>query len=241
MTTVRISHTAVRRGRRIVLEPALLEVPARATAGVVGLNGAGKSTLFLGLADLLTRRAGRFLIEADYEELRVAYMPQKPALPEWLTVESALPLYGSSFADVAAACPGLRLDELRHRYVSELSGGQLQALVFAACWARRAHITLLDEPFANMDMARRRAALRLIAGRSSGLVLLSAQAAADLIDCCDWYVVLRSGRYAFAGSADELLVRTRPVSAAVACADHGNANVHAVEARLIELLEALPP
>jgi ABC-type multidrug transport system ATPase subunit len=203
--TVVIEHSEIRRGHYAVLEAGRLELPARSTVAVIGANGAGKSSLFLALSDVLVGRAGTLEVSAPWEAPRVALMPQESALPHWLSGERIAALYGLRLDVLAAALPELRLDEMAGLTGAQMSGGQRQALSLGLALGAQADLTILDEPLAHLDLPRRRAALRAVAGCSSGLVLVSTQSAADVVDCCDWYVVLREGRYVFSGPVEALL------------------------------------
>jgi ABC-2 type transport system ATP-binding protein len=200
-----IEHGRIRRGARVVLQPGRLELPDRAAVAVIGANGAGKSTLFLALADVLSRRRGTLRLSAPWTAPRVAFMPQEAALPLWLTGARIAELYGVRLEQLAAAAPGLRLEELEGATAAQLSGGQRQTLALALALGARADLTLLDEPLAHLDLPRRLAAMRAIADTRSGLLLMSAQSTADVMECCDWYVVLRAGGYAFSGPVASLL------------------------------------
>jgi ABC-type multidrug transport system ATPase subunit len=225
--SVHVEHGVVRRGRRTVLQPGAFSLPATGTVGVIGVNGSGKTTLFMGLADVLPAGAGAVSIRAPWQSPRTAFMPQEAALPLWLTPARTARLYGMELAALDAALPGLRLAELRDRTVGQLSGGQRQVLSLALALGRRADLTILDEPLAHLDLPRRHEALRAIAAHETGLTLVSAQSTADVVDCCDAYIVLRDGRYVFCGTVEELLGeewRTDP------------ARRERLEARLLELL-----
>lgn len=220
--TLEIVHGAVRRGRRRVLEPGRISAVMPAAVAIVGVNGSGKSSLFMQLTDTLSSR-GTSSITVAGTTPSLAYVAQVPAFPAWLRVEHAADLYGLSFNALIADMPGLHLSELIGHRTSALSVGQRQALAIALALGRRADVTLLDEPFAALDFRRRLGAMELLRrSKDEGrAILLSSQSAADLVELCERFVVLRDGAYVFNGMRDEL------------AAAGGNA---AVEQRLLELL-----
>jgi ABC-type multidrug transport system ATPase subunit len=202
---VTIEHGPIRRGGQLVLEAGRLDFPEQATVAVIGANGAGKSTLFLALSDVLVGRAGSLEVTTPWTDPRVALVPQEAALPHWLTGARIAELYGFRLEELVSALPELRLDEMARLTGAQMSGGQRQALSLGLALCARADLTILDEPLAHLDLPRRHAALRAVAACSSGLALMSTQSTADVVDCCDWYVVLREGRYVFSGPVEALL------------------------------------
>ncbi|MHB1223988.1 MAG: ATP-binding cassette domain-containing protein, partial [Gemmatimonadaceae bacterium] len=121
-----LSWTALRRGRRPVLAPADVRLPAGAVVGLVGANGAGKSTLLTAVAGVLAARCGRAWALADGRAIpTVGYLPQHPTLAPWLSVRDALALHGVDAAATLAATPSLgALAALLDRRSDALSGGQ---------------------------------------------------------------------------------------------------------------------
>lgn len=222
---IRVDHSTLRRGRRIVLDADGFDLPPTGMVGLIGANGAGKSTLLLAVADLLTASSGTLTITST-KPPTVRMLLQAGALPRWASARDAAALHGADFDRLAGRYPGLRLSELADRRIDTLSGGDVQTLSLAIVVDGAASIVLLDEPFAHMDIARRRAALDIVANRRDTLIVLSAQTAADLA-ACDWFLVIRDGRYVFCGPRDVLLAGP---SAA------GWPPTERLELRLIELL-----
>lgn len=140
--------------------------------GLVGRNGSGKSTLLRLIAGELTPTSGHISANGD-----VAYLPQRLTLDtharvaELLGVARALDAVRAIAAgdvdpdrfdevgddwDVearaAAALAEAGLDpSFLDRTVGELSGGEAVLVAIAGIRARRAPITLLDEPTNNLD------------------------------------------------------------------------------------------
>lgn len=140
--------------------------------GLVGRNGSGKSTLLRLIAGELTPTSGHISANGD-----VAYLPQRLTLDtharvaELLGVARALNAVRAIAAgdvdpdrfdevgddwDVearaAAALAEAGLDpSFLDRTVGELSGGEAVLVAIAGIRARRAPITLLDEPTNNLD------------------------------------------------------------------------------------------
>lgn len=217
-----IRHGAVRRGRRTVLEAGHVAFDARAGLAVVGINGSGKSSLFMQLTDTLAAR-GSAAITIDGRRASLAYVPQVTALPGWLGADGIAGMYGLELDELVDRMPGLHLTELAKRQVWQLSVGQRQALAIAVALERNADVTLLDEPFSALDFRRRLGTLELLRQRldaGSGIVM-SSQSAADLIELCDRFVVIREGRYVFNGRRSDLAA---------------GADERGIEQRLLELL-----
>ena len=136
--------------------------------GLLGPNGAGKSTLIKTLAGLQKRIEG----EATWRGQpigqtlsEIAYLPQVDELDRTfpLTVQGLVELgryphlgplrsWTSHDSDVVAeALHTLSLEDLAHRRLYQLSGGQLQRAQIARALAQEAHVFLLDEPFSGLD------------------------------------------------------------------------------------------
>ena len=210
--SLHIEHPALRRGRTVVLEAGACAVPAGAVVGVIGLNGAGKSTLMMGLAGVL--RGTRVIItrrDADASAraiTSIGYAPQHPALPAWATARSVAAAFGRSMDALDEVVKGLRIGELPARRVSQWSGGQRQAFAVALALDHAAELIVLDEPFAALDLRRRRGLIdairRMAAHPSAPTILLSSQVGADLLELCDAFVVLGEGGYRFCGTREQL-------------------------------------
>jgi ABC-type multidrug transport system ATPase subunit len=135
----------------------------------------------------------------------VAYTPQVPAFPGWLTVDRVAMLYHLDLERLIDAFPGLLLDELRGRRAGALSVGQRQALSVAIALGLDAPLLLLDEPFAAIDFRRRLGLIDILRERHPRtLALISSQSGADLLETCSWLVVLRAGRCVFTGALSEV-------------------------------------
>lgn len=208
--TLDITHSAIERGDRVVLHPGQLLVSQGGAIGVIGANGAGKSTLFLALAGLLRAPPRRLRIEP--RPGRVSFMAQTADLPRSLTPAMIAELQGADPLRFGRAVDTLDIAELLDRRVDEISGGERQALRFAITLARPADLLILDEPFAHLDFRRRLrgvALVRDVVGQGA-ITLISSQNAADLVDICSDYLVLRDRRYVFCGTVEALVGRSFP-------------------------------
>ena len=203
-TSLLIRVPALRRGRRIVLTPSMLDIPAGATVALVGANGAGKSTLLMSLAGTL--RIGGGVASASLDGLPVAsvgYAPQRPQLAPWLSVRAALELNGIE-AERLLEHPTLApLAELLDNAAPALSGGQTQLLAVLAVLAGTHDLTLLDEPFTGIDIRHRppltERIQRVRQRRPGAVVIIASHAPGDLYPLCDHVIAIANGRVAYAG------------------------------------------
>lgn len=149
---------------------------AGSLTAVVGVNGAGKSTLLKTLAGLLPLQSGSLLF-SDNRLPRMAYLPQQaeldrqfPILVSDLVAMGCWPQSGMfgglskrAALQIAEALDTVGMVPMARSPVGELSGGQLQRVLFARLLVQQAPLILLDEPFTGIDSATIQLLLQVIA------------------------------------------------------------------------------
>jgi ATP-binding cassette subfamily E protein 1 len=144
------------------------EVHAGEILGILGPNGIGKSTFI----DLIANN-----IKADNEsnndsenitrsKLKISLKPQYIKMPESNLVSDTLnQIKMASYLSQSykkRLINGLKLDNIKERKISELSGGELQRVAIANCLSKEADIYLLDEPSAFLDIEMRLTVAQLL-------------------------------------------------------------------------------
>lgn len=131
--------------------------------GILGPNGIGKTTFVKLLAGIEKPDKGE---TSMLGELSVSYKPQYISAEYEGTVEELLrSIVKDEFTSgwyKSEILQSLNLQSLLDRNVMELSGGELQRVTIAACLSRKAHLYLLDEPSAYLDVEERLAMARTI-------------------------------------------------------------------------------
>ena len=172
-----VSGVTKRYGRTAVVDDVSLQLPRGGLTAIVGANGAGKSTLLSMIARLLSSDEGTITVgdldiaTGDSRELakRLAILRQSNDLQSRLTVSDLVgfgrfPHSGGrhTAADRAAieqAIAWMNLEDLRDRFLDEMSGGQRQRAFVAMVLAQDTEYLLLDEPLNNLDVAHAHAML----------------------------------------------------------------------------------
>ncbi len=128
------------------------EIHAGEIIGILGANGIGKSTFI----DLI---ASKIKSNAESKKLKVSIKPQYIKVIESKLVSEIInqirlaPYLSQSYKK--RLINGLKLEEIKERRFSELSGGELQRVAIANCLSTEADIYLLDEPSAFLDVEMR--------------------------------------------------------------------------------------
>jgi zinc/manganese transport system ATP-binding protein len=140
------------------------EVARGELLAIVGPNGAGKSTLLKGIMGELKPLGGS--IDRDgLTKSDIAYLPQQididrsfpisvfdcVAMGLWRKIGAWRGLDAVRNAEVTRALATVGLQDLGHRPVGALSGGQFQRVLFARLLLQDASLILLDEPFRAVD------------------------------------------------------------------------------------------
>ena len=131
---------------------------------IVGPNGAGKSTLLKGIIGEIKPLGGSFSLDG-LTKADIAYLPQQididrsfpisvfdcVAMGLWRKIGAWRGVNAERETDVHRALATVGLQELGHRPVGALSGGQFQRVLFARLLLQDAALILLDEPFRAVD------------------------------------------------------------------------------------------
>jgi ABC-2 type transport system ATP-binding protein len=143
-----------------------LEICQGEALGILGKNGAGKTTLVRQMVNLARSTSGSIALFGQdivrYPQqvsMNVGYMPQNGHALSSLTVGEACfftaHLRGMTRVDAFKERDKLlelwQIAELRTRYISRLSGGQLRLLQLALAMAGEPPVLILDEPTNDLD------------------------------------------------------------------------------------------
>jgi ABC-type multidrug transport system ATPase subunit len=195
-------------GARVALEPTDLDVLAGETLALVGPNGAGKSTLLAILAGALAPTVGS--VRRASRELRVGWVPQRPALYGRLSARENLELFARlERVDDPAAAARRVLDQLElpadDRAVSRLSGGNQQRLNLGIALLGLPDVLVLDEPTAALDPRQRRRLWDVVRAVrvDGGAVVFATQNLEEVAAIADRVAVLRDGTLVFEGTVSE--------------------------------------
>jgi zinc/manganese transport system ATP-binding protein len=180
---------------------------------VLGPNGAGKTTLFrmlLGLTPPLGGTLTIFGAAPHGGNPRIGYVPQQHPIDDETGVEALelvrLGLVGNRWGtgspqqgikEALAILRTVGAEELAHRPLGMLSGGELQRIFLAEALIGKPDLLLLDEPLANLDMRRESNFVQLINDvvRSRGVtVLLIAHNINPLLPVLDRVIYVANGR-----------------------------------------------
>ncbi len=170
------------------------EIHAGDFIGLIGPNGAGKTTLVKAILGLIPISHGEIKLYGQplgrfYDWRKIDYVPQNlrtinPLFPA--TVEEVVFLgmlsskknprnfTASDKLVVGQALRDIGLFELRHKAISELSGGQQQKAMIARALVSKPEILILDEPTAALDAKSRETFLKYIQelNKKNGLTII---------------------------------------------------------------------
>lgn len=131
--------------------------------GIFGPSGSGKTTLLEIIAGVRAPDHGRIVLD-DVEltnlparERRIGYVPQDETLFPHMSVRGNV-LYGRR-----GEAPVLHwIDDLMHRSVAKLSGGERRRVALARAMMTNPRLLLLDEVLSGLDDARKQQLIEII-------------------------------------------------------------------------------
>jgi ABC-2 type transport system ATP-binding protein len=203
-------------GERTVVDDVSFAVEPGEIFGILGPNGAGKTTTVECIGGLRKRDGGTISVAGldpadEGAALREALgiQLQESRLPDKMTVDEALELYGSFYRDPhdpTELLERLGLIEQRRTYFAKLSGGQKQRLSVALALIGNPRVAILDELTTGLDPAARRDVWNLLEElRGTGVTLLLVSHFMEEAEkLCDRVIVIDHGRVIAADTPEGL-------------------------------------
>jgi ABC-2 type transport system ATP-binding protein len=213
-TIVTLDGITRRFGEVTALDRLSFEIKRGETVALLGPNGAGKTTATEVLLALNEPTAGAIRLfggspAGAVAKGRVGAMLQDAGLPQGVTVAELVELIRALYPDPLSLEDALRLSDLEdvsHRRVEQLSGGQVQRVRLALALSGDPELLVLDEPTAALDVAARRAFWdRVAASVAEGRTVLFATHRLEEADAvADRVLVIVGGRLVADGSPDQV-------------------------------------
>lgn len=222
MSTIQIQDLHKIYGRFTAVDGLSVEIPEGCVFGLLGPNGAGKSTTFKCMLDLARPTSGRILFNGHALEPamfeRIAYVPEKSVLYEWMTVAQHVEMMRRSFArfDVKRTMDLLAQFNIDPRKRARaLSKGMKTATMVALAIGREADLLILDEPTSGLDPINQRHVLNLIINESArgATIIFSSHQIGQVERAAERIAVIDRGRLALEGEVDTLKADRKIVEA----------------------------
>lgn len=219
MTTVFEFQSVTKRfGKHSALSQVSMSGQAGQVIALLGENGAGKTTALKILLGLMPPDEGSSRVlgldsQTHGAEIRrrVGYMPDRPAVYEWMTVREigwfAAGFYPLGFQD--------RFEDIAQRFnlpdqpIKSLSKGMQGKVSLALAMAHDPQLLVLDEPTSGLDPLVRREFLESMVdvAAEGRTVLLSSHQIAEVERVADVVAILRGGRMILCEPLDVLKTR----------------------------------
>ncbi len=205
-----------------VLDNVSLTVPDRKLIAITGPNGGGKTTLAKVMAGIITPERGTILLDGEditglnvTERARkgIAFAFQQPVRFKGLTVRMLIDIAAgekvkeSRLCDIMAGVGLCARDYLDREINNTLSGGEMKRIEIATVLARKAPVSIFDEPEAGIDIWSFAGLIKtfdaLRRSPEGTLVIVSHQE--RILRIADEIVLLADGHVRMTGSGDEVL------------------------------------
>jgi len=167
MNIIEMKNVSVSYGNVLALDNVSFSIKKGSFVGVIGPNGGGKTTLIKVLLGLIKPDKGEVYIHGDKP---IGYVPQFNSFEKKfpITVCKVILMGSMSYRKTIfhkytkqdkekslETMKFLGIENLHHRLINQLSGGQLQKVLIARALMTDPDILILDEPTASIDSQSR--------------------------------------------------------------------------------------
>lgn len=223
-----IRDIVVSYGNRQILNKVGLHAEKGQFVGIIGPNGSGKTTLVKTINRIIKPDSGSITIDGrnmtDMNSIEIAkniaMVSQVISINFEFTVEDVILMGrtpyikgGETHEDreiVQDAMEKTKILHLKDRFVTQLSGGELQKVIIARALAQKPKILLLDEPTSHLDITNQIDILNLVKNASrKGMLVIAVIHDLNLAAYyCDKICLIRDGDMISTGSPEEVLTPT---------------------------------
>lgn len=202
-----------RYGKTPALSGVSLNVESGHIVGLLGPNGSGKTTLLKLANGLLTPTDGTLtvcgMLPGKETHALVSYLPERSAIPDWMTVGQIQDFYADFYADFsreAAQEMIARLNIDPKQRMKQMSKGTREKVQLIMVMSRKARLYLLDEPIGGVDPATRDYILSTIIGNynQEAAVVISTHLIADVEKVLDDVIFINQGCAVLQSSVDAI-------------------------------------
>jgi len=156
MTTIaKLENISLTIEGQVILKDINLELKKGEITTLIGPNGGGKTSIARVLLNILKNSGGKI---TKLPQIKIGYMPQK------ITIDRTIPMsaldfillstkkinFDESLKHLAAQ---LNIEKILTKQIHDLSGGQLQKVLFLRAIHNQPDLLVLDEPTQYMDIA----------------------------------------------------------------------------------------
>ena len=202
------------KGGPAILKDVSFDMESGRFLAILGNNGVGKSTLLKCFNHILKPDSGQVILDGENllskspREVakRVAFVSQSvPSIQ--MTVHDVVMLgrrpymkWGFTEEDhriVHDAMHRLNVEEMRGRFLDQLSGGEKQKVMLARALAQRPKVLLLDEPTSALDIQNQYQVLKMVREVCHADHMIAAAVMHDLnlaLRFCDRFLLMKDGQ-----------------------------------------------
>ncbi len=231
MTAVQLKGVRKDFGNFTAISHIDLDIKSGELVALLGPSGCGKTTTLRMIAGLEVPSAGQIFFDGDdvsevaVQKRNVGMVFQRYALFPHMTVEKnvmfGLKVRGTDKAEVDARLTEIldvvQLQQFRHRFPAQLSGGQMQRVAIARTLITNPSVLMMDEPLANLDTKLRGEMRRFIRELQQRLGITTIFVTHDQIEAmelADRVAVIFGGNLAQYDAPDALYKRPNSIEIA---------------------------
>ncbi len=213
-------------GQQTVVKSASADFEKGKVTSIIGPNGAGKSTLLSMASRLINRDAGEVwidnqeLVDWDTKALakKLSVLRQANSLTMRFSVRELVSfgrfpyskgkLTAEDQTIIDQSISYLDLQEIQHKYLDELSGGQRQLAFIAMVIAQDTDYVFLDEPLNNLDIKHSlqiMATIQRLAHELNKAVVVVIHDINFASCYSDYIMALKKGEVVASGSVDQVI------------------------------------
>lgn len=181
------------------------------SVALVGQSGSGKSLTLKTILQMTPKEINvLFEYDCDFElnSENIGFIPQNP-----FTSLSPMTKISKQFFcsedKINELLHMVKLDlDLKHKFPSQLSGGQLQRIVIAIALSKNPKLLLLDEPTTALDIDSKKSILQILKELKRKLKFLIVFVSHDIesiIDICQHIIILKDGKICENGLTQSVL------------------------------------